>query len=382
MGPLQGFRIVEIAGIGPSQFCGMLLSDMGAEVVRVIRTGSEEDGDDAGLGIPPELNLMNRNRTTIRANLKQAVDVRLVLGLCSKADALFEGFRPGVMERLGLGPEDCQAANERLVYGRMTGWGQSGPLAQSAGHDANYSALTGVIAAIGENRRPPSIPLNLVADFGGGGTYLAIGILAALLEASRSGRGQVVDAAMVDGAASLMTAFYGLHAGGLWRDERGSNVLDGGAPFYRVYPTSDDKFVVVGAIERRFFVELLDKLGITDVNPEDQFDAGQWPRHIATFEAVFASRTRAHWSALLESSDACLTPVLTMAEARRHPHNLARETFVDVDGVVQPAPAPRFSRTRSTIRHAPSPATNDVPGLLAEWGLEPAAIEALTTGRH
>lgn len=373
MGPLTGFRIVEIAGIGPSQFCGMLLADMGADVIRVARAGE----NDLGIGIPAEFNLMNRGRRTVTADLKDGAGVELVLALCSKADALFEGFRPGVMERLGLAPADCQARNERLVYGRMTGWGQSGPLADRAGHDANYSALSGAISAIGERGGPPSIPLNLVADFGGGGTYLAIGLLAALLETGRSGKGQVVDAAMVDGAASLMTAFYGLHAGGLWKDERGSNVLDGGAPFYRAYRTGDAQYVVVGAIERRFFRELLGKLGIHDIDPNEQFDRARWPQQVARFEAVFAGETRAHWCALFEGSDACFAPVLSLAEAPQHPHNQVRKTFVELDGIVQPAPAPRFSRTVSAIRHPPSAAGSDLRGLLEDWGFDNPVVEAL-----
>ncbi len=376
MGPLADFKIVEIAGIGPSQFCGMLLADMGADVIRITR---ENDGAD--LGIPPEFNLMNRGRRTVTANLKDSAGVELILALCGKADALFEGFRPGVMERLGLSPADCQARNERLVYGRVTGWGQEGPLADRAGHDGNYSALAGAISAIGERGGPPSIPLNLVADFGGGGTYLAIGILAALLEAGRSGKGQIVDAAMVDGAASLMTAFYGLRAAGLWTDTRGSNLLDGGAPFYRVYRTRDDLYVIVCALERRFFSELLDKLEIDDIDPDAQFDRAQWPRYRKRFEAVFAGETQAHWCGLLESSDACFAPVLSLAEAPRHPHNKARGTFVDVDGVIQPAPAPRFSRTTSALRRPPPAGESGLRGSLAAWGFDAAEIEALAGSR-
>jgi len=366
MGPLSGFRFIEIAGIGPSQFCGMLLADMGADIVRIVRT----DDADSGVGMPPGFNLMNRGRDALPVDLKDADGRAMVLRLCQKADALFEGFRPGVMERLGLGPADCQAVNERLVYGRMTGWGQDGPLAHSAGHDANYSALTGVIAAIGEKDRPPSIPLNLTADFGGGGVYLAMGLLAALLEATRSAKGQVVDAAMVDGSASLMTAFYGLYAGGLWKDQRGSNLLDGGAPFYRVYRTRDDRYVVVAALERRFFRELLERLCITAIDPDAQHDTGKWPEHIACFEAAFASKTRAQWCELLEGSDACFAPVLTLAEAPSHPHNRARQTFIDVGGIVQPGPAPRFSRTQSTARPVAKDAGEAAEALLVRWGVE------------
>ena len=286
MGPLSGFRIIEIAGIGPGQFCGMLLADMGATLIRIDRKASA----DLGIGIPAKYNLMNRSRPTIGVDLKSNAGVNLVLKLCETADALFEGFRPGVMERLGLGPDDCMARNEKLVYGRMTGWGQSGPLADTVGHDGNYAALAGVIGAIGEQGGPPSIPLNLTADFGGGGAYLAIGMLAALLETSRSGKGQVVDAAMVDGAASLMTLFYGLRAAGYWHDERGTNILDGGAPFYRAYRTSDRQYVIVCAIEQRFFKALLDLLGIDDISPVEQYAREKWPQQIEAFQKVFAGK--------------------------------------------------------------------------------------------
>ena len=365
MGPLSGFRIVEIAGIGPSQFCGMLLADMGADVVRIVRVGDEDE-----LGIPPQFNVMNRGRDAIAANLKEPTGQALVLALCRKADALFEGFRPGVMERLGLGPEECHAVNKRLAYGRMTGWGQQGPLSDSAGHDANYSALAGVIGAIGEKNGPPTIPLNLAADFGGGGAYLAMGLLAAMLEAARSGKGQVVDAAMVDGAASLMTAIYGLHAGGLWNDERGSNLLDGGAPFYRVYRTSDDRHVVVAALEPRFYRELLDRLEIDDIEPGRQFDASTWPATTERFADVLGSRSRDQWCSVFEGSDSCFAPVLSLAEAPQHPHNLARDTFVDIDGIVQPGPAPRFSRTPGEVTKGPSSEAVPASEVLARWGLD------------
>lgn len=373
MGPLAGYRIIEVAGIGPSQFCGMLLADMGADVIRIERAGD----NDVGVGIPAQFNLMNRGRTVISLDLKSRAGVEHLLALCGKADALFEGFRPGVMERLGLGPDDCRARNERLVYGRITGWGRDGPLAQRAGHDGNYSALTGVISAIGEKDGPPSIPLNLAADFGGGGTYLAIGLLAALIETGKSGKGQVVDTAMVDGAASLMTAFYGLHAGGFWNDKRGSNLLDGGAPFYRVYRTSDDRYVIVCALERRFFRELLDRLSIDDIDPNDQHDVQKWPQHIASFEAVFAGGTRDHWCSLLEQTDACFAPVLSLSEAPRHPHNEARDTFVELDGIVQPAPTPRFSRTESVARRPPSASKNNIRAVLQAWDFGQPDIDAL-----
>jgi len=373
MGPLTGFRIVEIAGIGPGQFCGMLLADMGARLIRVDR----KTDADLGIGMPSKYNLMNRSRPVIGVDLKSQSGVDLVLKLCEDADALFEGFRPGVMERLGLGPDDCIARNERLVYGRMTGWGQTGPLADAVGHDGNYAALAGVIAAIGERDGPPSIPLNLTADFGGGGAYLAMGIMAALLETSRSGKGQVVDAAMVDGAASLMTMFYGLHSAGFWLDQRGSNILDGAAPFYRAYRTKDDTYVIVCAIEQRFFKALIGLLGIDDIDLAEQHDQSKWSRQVERIEAVFASKTRDEWCELLEGTDACFAPVLPLAEAPKHPHNEARKTFVTVDGIQQPAPAPRFSRTESEIQSAPGEAGENDRKALLGWGLSQSDIDDL-----
>jgi alpha-methylacyl-CoA racemase len=376
MGPLSGFRIIEIAGIGPGQFCGMLLADMGARLIRIDRKASA----DLGIGIPAKHNLMNRSRPTIGVDLKSEAGVKLVLKLCETADALFEGFRPGVMERLGLGPDDCMARNEKLVYGRMTGWGQSGPLADAVGHDGNYAALAGVIGAIGEKGGPPSIPLNLTADFGGGGAYLAIGILAALLEASRSGKGQIVDAAMVDGAASLMTLFYGLRAAGYWHDERGTNILDGGAPFYRAYRTSDRQYVIVCAIEQRFFKALLDLLRIDDISPAEQYAREKWSQQIEVIEKVFAAKTRDQWCERLEGTDACFAPVLSLAEAPDHEHVKARKTFVNVDGITQPAPAPRFSRTVSKVSRPAAGQITDLRGVLSDWGLSESEIDQLAVG--
>ena len=373
MGPLKGIKVVEIAGIGPGQFCGMLLADMGAQLIRVER----KDDADLDIGRPQKFNLMNRSRPAIGVDLKSEAGVQLVLRLCDDANALFEGFRPGVMERLGLGPDDCMARNARLVYGRMTGWGQSGPLADAVGHDGNYASLAGVIATIGERDGPPSIPLNLTADFGGGGAYLALGLLAALLETGRSGNGQVVDAAMVDGAASLMTMFYGLHAGGFWQDQRGSNILDGAAPFYRAYRTSDEQYVIVCAIERRFFKALIELLGIDDIDLKEQHDKSIWPQQIERFETIFAGKTRDEWCALLEGTDACFAPVLTLTEAPNHAHNIARGTFVDVEGVIQPAPAPRFSRTASEISQAPDGTVADMRAVLKDWGLPASDIDNL-----
>ena len=371
MGPLHGFKIIEIAGIGPGQFCGMLLADMGAQLIRIGRPS------DADLGIPARYNLMNRSRPLVGVDLKAEAGANLVLRLCEDADALFEGFRPGVMERLGLGPDVCMARNQRLVYGRMTGWGQTGPLANAVGHDGNYAALAGVIAAIGAKDGPPSIPLNLTADFGGGGAYLAIGILAALLETGRSGAGQIVDAAMVDGAASLMTMFYGMHAGGFWQDSRGSNFLDGAAPFYRAYRTSDEQYVIVCAIEQRFFSALIESLAIDDIELADQYDKNKWPAQIERIAAVFARKTRDEWCELLDGTDACCAPVLSLTEAPQHEHNKSRGTFVDVDGVTQPAPAPRFSRTKSAIRNSPGEAEECARDALHDWGLIDAEIDRL-----
>ncbi len=368
MGPLAGFRIVEIAGIGPGQFCGMLLADMGADILRLERPGA------ASL-LPPQFNLMNRSRPTLEVDLKRPEGAELVLALCETADALFEGFRPGVMERLGLGPDDCLARNPKLVYGRMTGWGQDGPLAERAGHDGNYLALAGALHGIGEPGRLPALPANLVADFGGGGAFLAIGLLAAMLEASRSGEGQVVDAAMVDGVASLSALLHGMQAAGLWSDTRGSDLLNGGAPFYRCYETKDGKAVVVCALEPQFFAALLEGLGIDDIEPQAQLDQGQWPAMAARFTDVIRSRDRDDWWARFRDSDACVAPVLTMSEARNDPHLAARGTFVEIDGVVQPAPAPRFSRSDSRTPTPPGKAV-DADAALREWGVADSIIGA------
>ena len=373
MGPLEGYRIIEIAGIGPGQFCGMLLADMGAQLLRVDRT---ESGD-RGVAMPAKYNLMNRSRPVISVDLKQPEGVDLVLRLCAGADALFEGFRPGVMERLGLGPAQCMERNQRLVYGRITGWGQEGPLADSAGHDTNYIALAGALGTLGEAGRPPPVPLNLIGDFGGGGLYLALGMLAALLEAQRSGQGQVVDAAMVDGTASMMTLFYGMLAGGLWQDRRGVNLFDGSAPFVRAYETRDGEYVAVCAIERRFFTTLLEILETDEIDPNDQYDRASWPKHHAVLEGLFRSRTRAEWTQALEGTDACFAQVLSLTEAAKHPHSAARNSYVTVDDILQPAPAPRFSRTPSQIQSPPSEPSGDAGEGLAAWGLNEAEVERL-----
>ena len=373
MGPLAGYRIIEIAGVGPGQFCGMLLADMGARLIRI----EDPAGGDRGVAIPAQYNLMNRSRPTIEVDLKKREGVGLVLRLCAGADALFEGFRPGVMERLGLGPDNCMARNPRLVYGRITGWGQEGPLSNRAGHDTNYIALAGALGMLGEADRPPPVPLNLIGDFGGGGLYLALGMLAAMLEANRSGQGQVVDTAMVDGAASMLTLFYGMLAGGLWTDRRGVNLFDGSAPFVRSYETSDGRFVAVCAIERRFFTALLDALDTDEIDPADQYDVQAWPEQHRILEKLFLSRTRDEWSQAFEGRDACFAPVLSLMEAARHPHSKARQSYLTVDGVLQPAPAPRFSRTQSRIQGPPASAGGSPQEGLSGWGLDDAEIARL-----
>lgn len=366
MGPLNGLRVVEMAGLGPAPFCAMLLADMGADVVRVERP----EGNNL-LGL--DYDILARGRRSIAVDLKSPEGVETVLKLVEKADALIEGFRPGVMERLGLGPEVCFERNGRLVFGRMTGWGQDGPLANAAGHDINYVALTGALAAIGTPGSGPVVPLNLVGDFGGGAMYLAFGVLCALLEARTSGQGQIVDAAMVDGAAHLMTLMYGLRHAGLWSDGRGTNLLDGGAPFYRTFRCADGEWVSVGSIEPQFYALLLRKSGCDDPALQTQMDSRKWPGQRQALERIFAARTRAEWCEIMEGTDVCFAPVLDMAEAPRHPHNLARETFVETHGVVQPAPAPRFSRTRAEIGRRPPKPGEHTNEILRDWGIDTAS---------
>jgi crotonobetainyl-CoA:carnitine CoA-transferase CaiB-like acyl-CoA transferase len=364
MGPLTGIKIVELAGIGPGPMCGVLLADLGARVLRIDRPTPSN----LGVERPLEYNLVLRNRETIALDLKAPAAIEVVLDLVESADALIEGFRPGVTERLGLGPDICLTRNPRLVYGRVTGWGQDGPLAKAAGHDLNYIALTGALAAMGRAEGPPAPPLNLVGDFAGGGLYLALGILAGVLEARASGKGQVVDASIVDGTASMMMQFYGMQTAGLWSDQRGSNVLDSGAPFYDVYACADGRYVSVAPIEDKFFVELLDRLGLPPSMIEMKRDRSQWPRLRQVFEETFAQKPLEAWCDLLQGSDACFAPVLNMHEALSHPHLRARETLIEVAGVVQPAPAPRFSRTRTT---KPSPPRSADPerdeDILRSW---------------
>jgi alpha-methylacyl-CoA racemase len=366
MGPLAGVRIVEFAGIGPGPMAAMLFADLGATVLRLDRIVPS----DLGIDMPTKFELLHRSRPAIAVDLKRPEGIALAIELIEKADALIEGFRPGTMERLGLGPDGMLARNPRLVYGRMTGWGQSGPLAQAAGHDLNYLALAGALHAIGRSGSKPTPPLNLVADFGGGALYLAFGMACALLEAQRSGKGQIVDAAMTEGAASLMTLFYGLHAAGLHSLQRGTNLLDSGSAIYETYECSDGRFVAIAALELKFRKILFERLGLAYA--ED----GPELRH--TLEHLFKTRTRDEWCGLLEGTDACFAPVLTMEEAPRHPHNAARGSFVDVGGVVQPAPAPRFSRTPAARPTPPQDIGADAPAVLESWGIAKEKIETLS----
>jgi alpha-methylacyl-CoA racemase len=363
MGPLKGYRVIEMAGIGPAPFCAMMLADMGAEVIRVDR----REKADLGVVRKPAFEVMNRGRSTV------AVVKRLV----ANADAIIEGFRPGVMERLGLGPDVLAEINPRLVFGRMTGFGQEGPMAARPGHDINYIALAGVLSHLGRAGERPAHPLNLVGDFGGGGMYLAFGVVCAMLEAQRSGKGQVVDAAMVDGAASLMAMFHGMYAEGIWREERGTNMLDTGAPWYDVYETRDGQFVSIGSIEKRFYADLLERLGLTGETLPAQHDRQGWPVLRARFTEIFKSRTRAEWETVFEGSDACFAPVLSISEVADHPHNALRETFVVRDGVQQPAPAPRFSRTVPVLDVPPRPAGADTASVLASIGYSEVEISEL-----
>jgi len=370
MGPLAGIRIVEFAGLGPVPFSGMVLSDLGAQVVQINR---EAKAPDANL-FAPEKNIPDRGRRLLRLDLKSAADVATALRLIERADALIEGFRPGVMERLGLGPELCLARNPRLVYGRMTGWGQTGPLAQTAGHDINYLALSGALHAIGRADGGPTPPLNLIADYGGGAMLLLVGLLAALLEAGKSGQGQVVDAAMSDGSALLMAAIYSLKAMGYWSDRRESNFLDGGAHFYDTYQCADGKWLAVGPIEPHFYRILLEGCGVTDPDPRQQWHPKSWPTMKERLRAALRTKNRDEWCALFEGSDACVTPVLGLEEAPTHPHNQARQTFVEHAGLVQPAPAPRFSRTPAEIRSAPGSPVSSSNDWLTEWGFSDTEI--------
>jgi len=364
MGPLAGLRVVEFEAIGPGPFAGMMLADMGADVLLLDRPGDS----DLGIGRERRFDVMRRGRRSLVVDLKTPAGVAAALSVCERADALIEGFRPGVMERLGLGPDVLLARNPRLVYGRMTGWGQSGPLAERAGHDIDYIAIAGVLHAIGRAGEAPVPPLNLVGDFGGGGMLLAFGIACGVIEARASGRGQVVDAAMIDGAALLATMFSGFMASGLWRDARGSNILDGGAPWYDTYETRDGGHVAVGAIEAKFYAELLARLGLDAALAATQHDRRTWPALRATLAARFREKTRDEWSAVFASADACVAPVLTFAESRAHPQVVARGGAIEIGGVAQPAPAPRFARTPGAATRPPPERGSGGAEALADWG--------------
>ncbi len=373
MGPLNGIKVLEFEAIGPVPFCGMMLADMGADVLLVERTAEPQ----LGLEIARGSDVMLRGRRSVTLDLKSAAGAGAGRVLAARADVVLEGFRPGVMERLGLGPEVLLAANRKLVYGRMTGWGQDGPLAPRSGHDINYIALSGALHAIGRAGGAPVPPLNLVGDFGGGGMLLAFGVACALAESQRSGSGQVVDAAMVEGASLLSTMFWGLKAGGKWSDLRGDNILDSGAPWYDTYETLDRKFVAVGAIETKFYAELLQRMGIAHEALPDQHDRAQWPALRRRFAEVFAAKTRDAWAAIFDGSDACVSPVLTFTEAREHPHNRARHGHVSLGGVDQPAPAPRFSRTPGATSRPPPERGAQGAEALADWGFTRTEIEQL-----
>ena len=373
MGPLSGYKIVEMAGIGPAPMCAMLLADMGADVLCVDRTS--ESG--LGIAVNAKFDLLRRGRRSVALDLKRPEAVDTVMRLVQQADALIEGFRPGVMERLGLGPEVCLARNPRLIYGRMTGWGQEGPLAHASGHDINYISLVGVLHAIGRQGEAPVPPLNLVGDFGGGALYLALGVVAGLLEREKSGKGQVVDAAMIDGAASLMTLMFGLQAADRWVERRGHNLLDGGAPFYDVYETSDGKHVAVGSLEPKFYRELLRLTGLEKEKLPGQNDASAWPAMKQRMAAIFRGKTRDEWCHIMEGSEVCFAPVLSMSEAPQHPHNRHRRTLLEENGVVQPAPAPRFSRTPGAIQRPPSAPGADTETALLDWGFSAQEVQQL-----
>ncbi|MCG7400321.1 CaiB/BaiF CoA transferase family protein [Caballeronia zhejiangensis] len=376
-GPLAGMKVVEVGGVGPAPFCAMLLADMGADVIRIDRV----DASESGLPVERRFETIFRGRRSIALDLKQREAVEVAKHLIAQCDVLVEGFRPGVMERLGLGPEVCLELNPRLAYGRMTGWGQSGPLAAAPGHDINYLALTGALHAIGTRDGAPAIPLNLVADFGGGALYLAFGILCAVLEARSSGQGQVVDAAMVDGATSLMTMVYGLYASGYWTDERGSNRLDSGAPFYNVYKTKDKRYVAIGANEPRFYRATLRILELDESHLPDQHDRAGWPAIKEAFARAFERKTRDEWGTLFAGTDACFSPVLSLAEAALHPQQKARGNFVECDGVLQPAPAPRFSRSSSAIQRPPPEIGEHTDEVLKEFGFDDAEVRSLRKAR-
>lgn len=368
MGPLKGLRIIEIEGLGPAPFCGMMLADMGAEVISVTRKSDNADRS---------AQISERGKRSVAINLKSPEGVEAILKLCESADALIEGFRPGVAERLGIGPDDCMARNPKLVYGRMTGWGQTGPLAQVAGHDMNYISLSGAQHAIGRAGEKPVPPLNLVGDFGGGGMFLAFGLMCAIHEAGQSGKGQVVDVSMVEGSAALMHMMYSFKAMGAWEDKRGVNMLDTGAHYYDTYETSDGKYVSIGSIEPQFYALLIELAGLDKEEFAPQNDRAQWPALKEKLAAVMKSKTRDEWCAIMEGTDVCFAPILSMTEAPDHPHNKARNSFLEIDGVVQPAPAPKFSRTEPAVRSSAGAAGSDTDEVLASIGYSAADIKRL-----
>jgi len=362
MGPLKGYRIVELGGLGPAPMCGLLLADLGAEVIVIERPGKSE------IGIASTKTIERRGKRSVELDLKQPRSIEIMLKLIETADGLIEGFRPGAMERLGLGPDDCFARNRKLIYGRITGWGQDGPLAQAAGHDINYIALSGALYAIGLADRPPVPPLNLVGDYGGGAMYLACGLLAGLLEAQNSGQGQVIDAAMLDGSLFLMSLFFSLHATDHWHAARGANHLDGGAPFYRTYETKDGRFVAVGALEQRFYNELLARIGLAGPNLPDRHNPENWPNLTAQFTKIFKSKTQAEWCELLEGTDACFAPVLPVGDVADHSHVKARSAVCDIAGLLQPSPGPRFSRSKLETPAPPEKKGASTAIILDEFG--------------
>jgi alpha-methylacyl-CoA racemase len=379
MGPLEGVKVIEIPNIGPMQFAGMLLADLGAEVLRLDRASDAPNGATVGgQSFVSPYSVLDRGRRSAAIDLKAPGAAEVVLRLCEQADVLIEGFRPGVAERLGIGPVTCRARNPKLVYGRMTGWGQDGPFGNDVGHDINYIALAGALASFGPAGGPPVFPINLVADFGGGGALLVTGILAALLERARSGLGQVIDAAMVDGSAQLLNIFVGLDAMGTW-GPRGTNFPDGGAHFYNVYETADGEWISIGAYEPKFYANLLRLMGLDDLGPESHMDKEQWPALKVRFAEVFRTRTRDEWCAIFDGHEVCFAPVLTMTEARAHPHNVARKTFIEVEGAAHPAPAPRFDRTPMEVRRTAVAAGTDTDAALADWGFSPTEVDALVT---
>jgi alpha-methylacyl-CoA racemase len=378
-GPLSGIRVVELPNIGPVQFAGMLLSDLGAEVLRVDRAADVATGRTVAGGSAAPYSVIDRGRRSIGVDLKHPDGAGIVLKLCEHADVLLEGFRPGVAERLGVGPDACRAVNDKLIYARMTGWGQDGPLSSEVGHDVNYLSIAGVLYHLGPEGHPPNPPINLLADFGGGGSLVVMGILAALVERGRSGQGQVVDAAMVDGSAQLMSIFFGIDAIGGW-GPRGTNLLDGGAHWYQVYETADGGYVSLAAFEPKFyanFLALIGPLGFDDLTVEAQMDSTQWPALKARFAELFRTKTRDEWVAFFAGHEICFAPVLSMSEARAHPHNVDRNTFTDVEGAPHPAPAPRFSRTPSAVQGAAVKPGAHTDTVLAEWGFTESDVQSL-----